>query len=212
MKQYYIISNGVQLGPYTKEELGLQNLTPSTPVWREGLSEWVEASTLPELAEVLQSASVNPSYENPQKGQYPDFNNTPNPQPPYGQPQQPYGQPTYGQPQQPYGQPGQQPYGQPPYGYNPFPVPHTNWMPWAIITTIISGCTTCVGLILGIISIVYASKANSLYASGLQAEGDAANSTARTLTIINIVLLIIGIIGNIAYFAFIGGYILPYLQ
>lgn len=191
MKQYYIISNGVQLGPYTKEELGLQNLTPSTPVWREGLSEWVEASTLPELAEVLQSASVNPSYENPQKGQYPDFNNTPNPQPPYGQPQQPY--------------------GQPPYGYNPFPVPHTNWMPWAIITTIISGCTTCVGLILGIISIVYASKANSLYASGLQAEGDAANSTARTLTIINIVLLIIGIIGNIAYFAFIGGATLPYL-
>lgn len=205
--QYYIISNGSQLGPYSKEELSLQGLTPESIVWRAGLSEWVKASTLPELSDIISESAFSLHTESPEplKSQYPDFNSPQ--QPP--QPQHPapnsYGQPY--PPAAPFGAPQQ-----PPYGYRqPFPVPHTNWMPWAIIVTILSGCTTCIGLVLGIISIVYASKANAFYANGQQAEGDAANSTARILTIVNIVLLVLGVIGSVAYFSLFSTSLLPYL-
>ncbi|MDE7440889.1 MAG: GYF domain-containing protein [Muribaculaceae bacterium] len=207
--QYYIISNGSQLGPYSKEELSLQGLTPDSIVWRSGLSEWVKASTLPELSDIISESAFSLHTETPEtmKSPYPDFAAGQQPQQP-PQPQQPVQNP-YGQPYPPAA-----PYGMPqqPYNYRqPFPVPHTNWMPWAIIVTIISGCTTCVGLILGIISIVYASKANAFYANGQQAEGDAANSTARTLTIVNIVLLVLGVIFSVAYFSVFSTSLLSYL-
>lgn len=206
--QYYIISNGSHLGPYSKEELSLQGLTPDSLVWRAGLPEWVKASTLPELSEIISESAFSLHTETPEKmkSPYPDFSagtQSPQPQQPV---QNPYGQ-SY-PPASPYGMPQQPPYN----NYRqPFPTPHTNWMPWAIIVTILSGCTTCVGLILGIISIVYASKANAYYANGQQAEGDAANSTARTLTIVNIVLLVLGAIFSVAYFSLFSTSILPYL-
>jgi hypothetical protein len=84
-------------------------------------------------------------------------------QPPYGQPQPPYGQPPYGQPQPPYGQP---PYGQPqpPYGgptqygtppYNPPPAyvqtpppaKSSNRVLWIVLAVIggilLLGCAIC---------------------------------------------------------------------
>ena len=128
------------------------------------------------------------------------------PQQPYGQPQQPYGQPQqpYGQPQQPYGQP-QQPYGQPqpPYGQpQPYgnPVPHTNWMPWAIVGTIVGALFSCIGMIFGIIGIVKANNANKAYAVGDETGGDMNNSSAKTMTIIALVLAGIGLIVNLVWF------------
>ena len=152
------------------------------------------------------------------------------PQQPYGQPQQPYGQPQqpYGQPQQPYGQPAQpygqpqQPYGQQPYnpnpgygGYNPNPGyrpvdSHYNWMTWAIIATVVGCLTTCLGAIFGIIGIVQANKANNFYAQGLTAEGDSANSSAKTMTIIALVLGGVSILILLGYF-FVVGSSLSYL-
>ena len=164
----------------------------------------MKASSLPDLADILRENAAGINAEQI-KSPYPDMA-APAPQRPAapapGQYQQGY--PPYNQPSQPQ---------QPPFGYGqPFPIPHTNWLPWTIITTIISACITCIGLILGIISIVYASKANTFYANGQQTEGDAANNTAKTLTIINIVLIVLGIIGSIAYFSFFAGSILPFMD
>lgn len=47
--QYFISRAGSSLGPFTLQELRQQRLSPHTKVWREGLTEWVEASQLPEL-------------------------------------------------------------------------------------------------------------------------------------------------------------------
>lgn len=107
------------------------------------------------------------------------------PQQPYGQPQQPYGQP-----QPPYGQP--QPYGN--------PVPHTNWMPWAIVGTIVGALFSCIGMIFGIIGIVKANNANKAYAVGDETGGDMNNSSAKTMTIIALVLAGIGLIVNLVWF------------
>ncbi|MDE6296861.1 MAG: GYF domain-containing protein [Muribaculaceae bacterium] len=221
--QYYIIVNGSQLGPYSIEELRYQGLTPESMVWREGLSEWVAASTLAELSAILYDMNAAQAVQNPAPApqqpvnQYPDYNNGYNQPatPQYGAPQQPAA-PQYGAPQQPvqqYGAP-QQPYqqyneyGQPvqqPYGQQMFNQPqHQNWMPWAIVVTILAGCS-CVGLVLGILAIVNANKANNFFKMGMNAEGEAANKTAKTLVIINAVLMVISIIFYIIYFAVIGG-------
>lgn len=46
----YFINDGTrQLGPFTIDQLKEKGLLNTTPVWREGLSEWVQASSLPEL-------------------------------------------------------------------------------------------------------------------------------------------------------------------
>ena len=179
---YFIISEGQQAGPFPKEHLKARGVEKDTYVWREGLEEWVPASELPELQDIFEETIIQAV-----------------PQQPYGQPQQPYGQPQqpYGQPQQPYGQP-QPPYGQPqPYGN---PVPHTNWMPWAIVGTIVGALFSCIGMIFGIIGIVKANNANKAYAVGDETGGDMNNSSAKTMTIIALVLAGIGLIVNLVWF------------
>ena len=214
---YFIISEGQQAGPFPKEHLKARGVEKDTYVWREGLEGWVPASELPELQDIFEETIIQAvpqqpygqpqqPYGQPQQpyGQPQQPYRQPQqpygqPQPPYGQPQQPYGQPQppYGQPQQPYGQP-QPPYGQPqPYGN---PVPHTNWMPWAIVGTIVGALFSCIGMIFGIIGIVKANNANKAYAVGDETGGDMNNSSAKTMTIIALVLAGIGLIVNLVWF------------
>ena len=221
---YFIISEGQQAGPFSKEHLKARGVEKDTYVWREGLEGWVPASEFPELQDIFEETIIQAvpqqpygqpqqPYGQPQQpyGQPQQPYRQPQqpygqPQQPYGQPQQPYGQPQppYGQPQQPYGQP-QQPYGQPqpPYGQpQPYgnPVPHTNWMPWAIVGTIVGALFSCIGMIFGIIGIVKANNANKAYAVGDETGGDMNNSSAKTMTIIALVLAGIGLIVNLVWF------------
>ena len=182
---YYAHINGQQFGPLSASELIRIGANGETMVWREGLSGWVKASTQPEL---LSAFSANSPF-------HPD-NEVHSP---YGQPQYPYGQPQnpYGQPQAPYGQP-QNPYGQPqaPYNNTPGSLPSdwTNWMPWAIVGTVCGFLFSCIGIIFGIIAINNANKANRLIRSGLDTEARTANQSAKTMTIISLVLAGIGMV------------------
>ena len=207
---YFIISEGQQAGPFPKEHLKARGVEKDTYVWREGLEGWVPASELPELQDIFEETIIQAvpqqPYGQPQQPYGQPQQPYRQPQQPYGQPQQPYGQPQqpYGQPQQPYGQP-QQPYGQPqpPYGQpQPYgnPVPHTNWMPWAIVGTIVGALFSCIGMIFGIIGIVKANNANKAYAVGDETGGDMNNSSAKTMTIIALVLAGIGLIVNLVWF------------
>lgn len=85
-----------------------------------------------------------------------------------------------------------QPYRQP-AGYTP----HTNWMPWAIVCTVLGLCS-CIGLVLGIIAISKASTANKAFMAGDAFSGNAANNTAKILTIIGLVFDGIGILVNLS--------------
>lgn len=184
--QYYIIVDGRQAGPYSREELKVSGLTPDSAVWREGLENWVKASTLPELNDLLYQGTSGYGCQQPPQGSFSQ-------QPGYG-PQQGYGQQGYGQ--QGYG--SQYSSGRPDsFRSNGLPVAHTNWLPWAIVATVLGAMTNCIGLILGIIGIVNANKANRFYEMGDSINGDSANSTARTMTIIALVLAGIGIIFSV---------------
>lgn len=183
---YYIHINGNQYGPLRFEELGGMGLTAETMVWRTGLPNWVRADALPELTPFInQPPYGQPGYQHP----------------PYGQPgfQQPgYQQPSYGNPygaQQPY---GQYPYNQ--YGRRDLPPNWTNWMPWAIVGTVLGALTTCIGLIFGIIAITKATKANDYARLGDEANALRENNNAKTMTIISLVFAGLGIIGAVMLF------------
>lgn len=70
---YHVIVNGQQRGPYNVAAFPSLGVTRQTMVWREGLTDWVAAGTLPELNAYFAGQQTTPY------GQ------------PYRQPAQPYG-------------------------------------------------------------------------------------------------------------------------
>lgn len=198
---YYLIINEQQRGPFAKEDLLAQGLTPSTMVWREGMADWAPATEVTELQELFCQQPAQPQSRQTQCAQPGQP-----PQQPYQQPQQGYQQP-YQQPQQGYQQPYQQQgyqqqYPQPPHQpqYPQYQAQPTNWLPWAIVATVLGLCS-CIGLVLGIIAITRANSANKFYQIGDTVSGNAANSSARTLTIIALAFDGIGLLVNIAMLA-----------
>lgn len=177
---YFVIINGVQAGPLPKDKLITAGLQPESFVWRQGLPDWVKAESLPELADIFMADSAFGGYArpeetvNPYAGQYP-----------YGQ------RPPYGGQQPPYSQ-HPDPYSI--YGREPQPIQHTNWLPWAIIGTIFGALFSCIGMIFGIIGITKANAANRFYNEGFEENGNMSNSSARTMTIIALVLGGIGFV------------------
>ncbi|MDD7343550.1 MAG: DUF805 domain-containing protein [Bacteroidales bacterium] len=90
--KYFIANNGQQSGPFELQDLVANGLTPNSLVWCDGMAGWQQATSVPEVAQLLM----------PQQPQYQE---------------QPYQQPPYQQQyqQQPY---QQQPYQQQPYSAN----------------------------------------------------------------------------------------------
>ncbi len=85
--QYFIIVNGQQVGPMPKEQLVNYGLCPTSKVWCEGMPNWADASTVPDLQSILYPQQP-PTPQPPHQGGYQQ------PQPPYG------GAPSYNQPQE----------------------------------------------------------------------------------------------------------------
>lgn len=111
MKQYYIIRNDQQAGPYTLEELAAMEITPDTVVWTEGMTDWAPAHEVSELNSLFtRSAQTPPSYNAPS----------------YGAPAAPqyHREPQYSRPPQ-YNTPAEQP-----------PMPPT-YLAWSIAVTIL---------------------------------------------------------------------------
>lgn len=71
---YYIIYNGQQVGPMSREQLLSYGLNPDSQVWAEGMPQWVPAYTVPELMEIMPPAAgraqTPPTYGQPE-GNYP---------------------------------------------------------------------------------------------------------------------------------------------
>lgn len=51
--KFFIVENNQQAGPFTLEEMAARGVTPSTPVWREGMNDWTPAGNVPELASLF---------------------------------------------------------------------------------------------------------------------------------------------------------------
>ena len=53
MAKYYVMINGQQEGPYSPEELRGKGVTSNTKVWAEGFPNWLDASQVDELKNVV---------------------------------------------------------------------------------------------------------------------------------------------------------------
>lgn len=74
-----------------------------------------------------------------------------------------------------------------------------NWLTWAIIGTIGGFLCCMLGMIPGIVGIVQANSAQSLYRQGMVDEAYKVNSTAKTWTIVSLVLCGLSLIGLLLY-------------
>lgn len=182
---WYAMLAGNRVGPATVAELISRGLRPDTPVWHNGMSGWMPASSRTEIMQALNN--TRPPYFDSYGS--PDFRNNPQ----YGQP--PFGsRQSFGDGQQyPNFSDNRQYDNKPPYGNSPA---RTNWMPWAIAATIVGFLFSCIGAIFGIIAIVQANKANEMYAAGYREQGDASNNTAKIMTIIGLVLAGVGLVSS----------------
>ena len=182
--QYYMVVDEKSTGPFTLAEIILHpKLTPQTLVWKPGIENWVAAESLPELAPTFARQKQQEQYQTP-----PEYT-----------PPRPEGQNQFAD--NPQYQQGHSYHNRNRYyerydnyrnGYRGNM--RTNWLPWAIVATVVGFFTSCIGAIFGIIAIVQANKANTMYAQGFDREGDAANSNARIMTIIGLIFAAIGII------------------
>lgn len=59
MSGWYIVYNGQQVGPMTKEQLLSYGLNSQSKVWREGMSDWADVYTIPELMEFIARSTPN---------------------------------------------------------------------------------------------------------------------------------------------------------
>ena len=82
--KYFIANNGQQSGPFELQDLVANGLTPNSLVWHDGMAGWQQATSVPEVAQLLMP-------------QQPQYQQQPYQQPPYQQQyqQQPYQQQPY---------------------------------------------------------------------------------------------------------------------
>lgn len=189
---YYIVIDENPTGPFTLDEITLNSaLNPESLVWKPGLDNWVAAKTLPELAPAFHNTfrqQTPPEFSSSFESK--DYQHTHRQE--YNEPNRFGNNPQYN-PHHSYHHQGHYNPGNP-YRDGYRPAFHTNWLPWAIVATIVGFFASCIGAIFGIIGIVQANKANSMYARGFDSEGDAANSNAKIMTIIGLIFAGIGIL------------------
>lgn len=82
-----------------------------------------------------------------------------------------------------------------------------NYLIMSIIGTVLGLCS-CIGLVLGIIAIVFATQVDSKYNMGDYDGAMKASNNAKILSIIALVFGVLGVIGNIVYMIVVGGSIL----
>lgn len=74
----------------------------------------------------------------------------------------------------------------------------------AIVGAVLGTCTSCIGIVTGIIAVVYALQVDSKYAIGDYDGAESAAKTAKTLAIVTLVIDAIAIIAGIIYFVIVG--------
>ncbi len=61
-KNYYLIENGQQIGPFTYDELKMKNMNSNSSIWYDGLDNWLRVGEIPELLHLIEKTP--PPFEN----------------------------------------------------------------------------------------------------------------------------------------------------
>ncbi len=154
---YWIMLNGVRIGPLSLDDARRLPINSDTPVWRTGLPDWCPAEALPEFegmfADAQQQAADIPPVSDRQRSAYHSYYARTNPRPAAPEPEQTSSIP---------------------------PKPDT-YLVWSIIVTLLC----C--LIPGIVAIYYATKVSSRYYAGDYEGARKASSAASIWIMVAIV-------------------------
>lgn len=163
---YFIDKNGLRIGPRPADELLGLGLTYNSPVWTEGLPDWVPASDVSELREIFEGKShstpppppidIHGATQPDSQTYRPGNGFTP-----------PSGQSAYRQNNMPY--PSMPPQKKP-----------SSYLALAIL------CTLFCCLPFGIVSIFYSAKVDSLWLAGRQTEAREASKKAWMWAMISV--------------------------
>lgn len=181
MMKYWIIVDERAAGPFSAQQLLDSGLMPDTLVWCEGLTDWVRADSVSELAEGLQLRDVAPAQpEQSKPEEQPMAEGCQIPQPqvlvdPYQWPRPNVERPTEQYAQQPQNQTSSAPQPE----MEPCP---PSYVVWAILATLF--CCT----IVGIPAIIFASMTKSAYYRGDMAKAKVYSERAQWFIIAAIVL------------------------
>ncbi len=182
----WIYLNGLQQGPYTFDQVKLLPMEPTTPVWYEGLPNWLPAAQAPVTAPLFTPPAQMPEAGEPQNTFVGDC--APQMQQPV---QQQYGQ--YQQQPQPQPQPQMLQAPQAPQAQVEPPKRPATYMAWCIVLTVLC-CSpfALAGIITGSIS-------SSRYNSGDYTGAKQMSTATEWLLIISIVWAIIGLPVSMAF-------------
>lgn len=184
--KYWIIINNEQAGPFELEQLSSMPIRPDTPVWHEGLPNWVPAAQVDEIRNLFEAPQQNSAQQQEPDSQQNETNSgdfeefKPQDNQGYGHQQQQGG---YGY-QQGNGYPqGNYTYQQKePTENGEMPKCPDNYLGWAIAATLLC----CMPL--GIVAIVYASTVKTRYSRGDYEGAVKASDRAQWWIIFSIVL------------------------
>ena len=69
---FYLDQNGQQQGPVAANELPKYGVTRNIQVWKQGMSSWQTAGSIPELSDILPPNTITPAVTPPQQPPKPD--------------------------------------------------------------------------------------------------------------------------------------------
>lgn len=197
--EYWTIKDGQHAGPYTALQLADMGITPDTPVWHEGLTDWVAAREIAEIASIMVArqngaAPVAPAPDQPCEPQQPQCGPQPEPQTQYGpQPRE------YGGYVQPQGAPARASHA-PMYPEQPAAaVPEGECPPAYLAWSIVSLILCCIPL--GVVAIIFSAQVKPAWRRGEAAKARRASERAQWCIILSMSL---GLISQIFYGVFSG--------
>lgn len=174
-KEYYLGIDNQQLGPFHKDELLLNGMTEETLVWTEGMSDWLPASDVAELAPLFSGTTPPPATTD----EISDFGNF--------DVSSRFGSPSAPLPSKPVSASAADPLLSMP----------SSFLGWNIAVTVVSPLACCFGLaplITGIIGIVNSYKVKRSMLEGNIERAEVYSRTAKTMFIVSMGLWIIGFI------------------
>lgn len=160
---YFAMMGEKQVGPMSVDELISMGITRDTPVWRNGMRDWMPAFTQPEIMTVLNSANAPNHHNIRSERTAPEYFNT--------------NTTSTNRKNVPAGT-----------GH----INWLPWAIAGTVICIIN-CISIIGAIFGIIGINQANKANEYYRRNDNIRADSANNNAKVMTIICLAIAGIGL-------------------
>lgn len=190
--EYWTIKEGRHAGPFTAMQLADMDITPDTPVWHEGLTDWVPAREIAEIASIMVARQNGAATSATDPAQYREPQSAPQPQQAYPQAGE-YG--SFRSPGTPIQASHAPLHPEQPVAEAPLEDCPPAYLAWSIVSLILC----CIPL--GVVAIIFSAQVKPAWRQGDVAKARRASERAQWCIILSMSL---GLISQIFYGVFTG--------